>query len=78
MGRSDKGVMKVGDSGDVPGVTGQGACDETGLVIDKMSDDHFDDLLGEPGGRGWGCQRNVVRIIRRTRAPDPKPHSLDE
>jgi hypothetical protein len=51
---------------------------ETTLVVDKMGDDHFDDLLGEPGGRGRGFWRNVVRTIRRTHSPDPIPNSFDD
>ena len=70
--------MKAGGGGDGPGITGQRACEEAGFVIDKMSDDHFDDLLGEPGGRGREYRRNIMRSIHRTRPPDPKPHSLDE
>ena len=46
-----KSVVEVRDSGNVPGVTGQGACYKTGRVIDKVGDYHFDDLQGEVGGR---------------------------
>ena len=48
-GSSDEGVMEMGNGGDVPGVTGQGACAETARIVDEMGDDHFDDLLGKPG-----------------------------
>jgi hypothetical protein len=52
---------------------------ETTLVVDKMGDDHFDDLLREPGGRGRGCcRKNVVRTIRRTHSLDPTPNSFDD
>jgi len=37
-----KGVMEVGSGGNVPGITGRGACAETG---------NLDDLQGKPGGR---------------------------
>jgi hypothetical protein len=77
IGWSDEGVMKVRDGGDVPGVTGQGACEEAALVVDQMGNDHFDDPLGEPGCKRRGCRRNVVRSTRRTRPPDPIPNSLD-
>ena len=48
---SSKGVMEVRNGGDIPGVTGPGACKETALVVDEMGDDHFDNLVGKPGGR---------------------------
>ena len=50
-GCGNEGVMEVGNGGDVPGVAGQGACEETASVIDEMVDDHFNDLLGKFGGR---------------------------
>jgi hypothetical protein len=50
IGWSDKGVMKVGNRGDVPRVTSQGAREETVCIADKMYDDHFNDLLGKYGG----------------------------
>jgi hypothetical protein len=46
-------------------------------VVDKMGDDHFDDLLGESDGRGGG-RGNLGGSIRRTRSLDPKPNSLDK
>jgi len=36
--------MEVGNSSDVPGITGHGACAESGRVVDKIGNDHFDDL----------------------------------
>jgi hypothetical protein len=48
-GSSDEGVMEMGNGGNVPGVTGQGAREETARIVDEMGDDHFDDLLGKPG-----------------------------
>jgi hypothetical protein len=61
IGSSDKGVMEMGNGDDVPGVTGQGACAETAPVVDKMLDDHFDDLLGKLGDGGRGCCRGLRR-----------------
>ena len=38
--------MKMGNSGDAPGVTGQGAYAETArVIIDKVCDNRSDDLL---------------------------------
>ena len=39
-------MMKMRGGGNVPGVAGQGACEKTAHVIDKMDDDHFDYLQG--------------------------------
>ena len=63
---SDEGVVKMRNGGDVPGVTGQGACAETGYVIGKASDDDFDHLQGKSGGRERACRRGL-----RTYSPDP-------
>ena len=49
---SNQGTMKVTDSSDIPGITGQAACAEAERVVEKMADDHFDDLLGKPVGQG--------------------------
>ena len=46
-----KGVVEMRNSGDIPRVTGLGACAETASVISKIGDDDFDDLQGKPGGR---------------------------
>jgi len=51
----------MGDRGDVPGVTGQGACDESIHVVDKVGDDHFDDLGGKLGGGGRACGAMSLR-----------------
>ena len=50
----EKGVIEVGSGGDVPGVAGQGACTEIVRAVDRMGDDYFDYLQGNPGGRGRG------------------------
>ena len=73
----DEGVMEMGNSGDVPGVTGQGACAETVFVVDEMCEDDLDDILGKPpGGEGWVCRRILWRWARRRRFPDPGPTSV--
>ena len=59
---SHEGVMDMGENDDVPGTTGEGASDETGLMIGEMSNDDFYDLRGEPGGQRRGCFRGKVGI----------------
>ena len=49
---SDKCVVEVRNGGEIPGVAGQGAREETGYVVDKMGDDDFDNFQGKPSGRG--------------------------
>ena len=56
---NDKGAMEMRNSGDVPGVTGHGACAETACVVDKIGDDDFDDLHGKSGGGGRACRRGL-------------------
>ena len=51
VGANDECMMEMRDGGDVPRITGQGTCTETGLVVEKMSDDLFDDVLRKPGDR---------------------------
>jgi hypothetical protein len=51
--------MKMRDGGDVPGVTGQGACPEAARVVDEVCDDHFNDVLGKSRGKRQGCRRSV-------------------
>ena len=53
--------MDVRNSSNVPRETGSGACEETEPVIDKVGDDHFNDLQWKPicgrrafRGRPWG------------------------
>jgi hypothetical protein len=67
---SDKGVVEMGNGGDVPGVTGKRTCAEIALVIDKIGDDHLDDLQGEPGGRGRACRRILRGSTTGTYSPD--------
>ena len=79
---NDKGVMEMGNGGDVPGVTGQGACAETVFVV-EMCEDDLDDILGKPGGEGWtSCHRILRRWACRRCFPDPGltsvPNPLDE
>ena len=58
-GLNNEGMMKMRDGGDVPGVAGQGAREETLCVVDKMDDDHLDDLLGKLCECRWPCGRNL-------------------
>jgi hypothetical protein len=61
--------------GDVPRVTGRGACTEAMLAIDKMGDVDFDGLQGRPGGRGERVvefpaetpTEHILRILARIR-----------
>jgi hypothetical protein len=71
VGPGGESVMKMGEGGDVPGITGQGACQKTGFVVDEVGDDHLDDLLGKSGGGGRACCRNLLRTIRGEHFPDP-------
>ena len=57
----DKGVMEMGNSGDVPGATDLGACAKAVFVVSKIGDDHFNDLQGKPGGRRTVCNRGPRR-----------------
>ena len=45
-------VMEVRDSSNVPGVTGQGACEEAAYVVGKIGDDNFDNFQRKFCGRG--------------------------
>ena len=62
--------MEMRKKGDVPGGTGQGACEETGRIADELDDDKFDNFQGEPGGRRRVCRRSL-------RMSTPKARSLD-
>ena len=61
----EKVVMEMWNGSDVPGATTQAACAETASVIDEVSDDHFNDLRGKPGGGG----RARCRGLRRSTTP---------
>ena len=54
-GWDGEGLVEMCNNGDVPGDTGQGACEETGCVMDEVGDDHFDYLRREPGDRTRAC-----------------------
>jgi len=58
-----KVVMETRDGSDVPGVTGQGACEKAVYVVGKVGDDLLDDLQWESAGRGHACRRNLRRSI---------------
>ena len=72
----DEGVMEMGNDGDVPGGTGQGACTETVYVVDEMCEDDLDGILGKPSGKRWVCHRILWRWTRRRHFPDPGPTSV--
>ena len=57
--------------GDVPGVASQAARTKTEHVIHKVSDDHFDDLLGNPGGSGQACHGAPPKDAPRKDSPNP-------
>ena len=67
---SDKGAMEMGNGSKVQGVTGQGACKKTVYVVGKMRDDHLDDILGKPGGRGQACRGSIRGTTSRMRSLD--------
>jgi hypothetical protein len=77
-GPNDESVMKVTDGGDVPGVASQGACEETVRVVDKVGNDHFDDLLGNLGEGGRECGRNLLRGPWEKQSPDPGWNSVPD
>lgn len=62
---NEKVVMEVRDGSDVPGVASQGAREKTVYVVDQIGDDHFDDFLGEAGGKRRACRRILKRSTRR-------------
>ena len=64
---SGKGIMEVRDGGDVPGIKNHGGCEESALVVDKICDNRFNDLLGMLDGRGW----------QRLQKSSPEAHFLD-
>ena len=41
----DNGVIEMGNGGEVPGVAGQGACEQGSLVV-CLGDNHLDDPQG--------------------------------
>ena len=64
------GVMEVRNGGDVPGVAGEGTRKEIVFVIDEMSNDHLNDLVGKAVGGGRGSWGRVWRGTTRTEFPD--------
>ena len=66
----DKRAMEMRKGGDVPRVTGQGAYAETAFVVDKIGDNHFDDLLWKPSDRGPGCCKSLRGNATRIHSPD--------
>ena len=47
-----EGEPKLRNSSDIPGTRSEGARQEVAGVVHEVSDNHVDDLLGEPGGGG--------------------------
>ena len=66
---NDEGV-EMRNSGNVPGAAGQGACVEAARVVDKIGDDNFDELKGEPGGGGRWCRRGLQKRTPCVHPPD--------
>ena len=56
-----KGVIEMRNSGDVPSVTGRGACAETVRVVDKIGDDQLNDLHRKSVCRGRVRRRGLRR-----------------
>ena len=44
--------MKMGDGSNIPRVTGQGACDESGRVVNEVRENYLHNFLRETGD--WG------------------------
>ena len=70
--------MEVRNSGDVPVVTGEGTCEKAGHVIGEIGDDSFNNLQGEPGGRGWACHRSPQISTPRDFGKGSVPSSFDK
>jgi len=62
--------MEVRNGGNVPGVAGQCACAEAAGVVNKIGDDDFDELEGQPGGRGRGRRGDLLEKTPRVHPPD--------
>ena len=70
-GYDGEGLVEMGNDDNVPGVAGQGAREETGCIVDKMGDDHFDYFRGKPGSRGRARRRSLRVNTPREDSPDP-------
>ena len=68
---NDEDVVEMRKGGDVPGVASQAARAKTEHVIHKVSDDHLDDLLGNPGGSGQTCHGAPLKDAPRKHSPNP-------
>ena len=64
-------MMKVRDGGDAPGVSGQGACEETPCLIERMGYYRLDNFLGERCGSRRPCDRNLWEAVRGEQLRDP-------
>ena len=82
VGANDEGMMEMRDGGDVPRIAGQGACAETELVVDEISDDDFNDVLRKSGDRRQACRGSLRRSTPWAHRPNygqtPVPNSFDE
>ena len=47
-----------------------GACEKTARVVEKVCNDHFDDLQGDSDSRRQACRRRFGRSVRGTQLPD--------
>jgi len=61
MGLGGKGVVEVRNSGHVPGAGDHGTYEKTARVVDKVGDNHFDDIQGKPDGGSQGRHRSQGR-----------------
>jgi len=56
-----RGVMEMGNSGDVPGTTGHGTCAESACVVYNIGNDRFEEIQGKADGRETVCCRGLRR-----------------
>jgi len=54
--------VEILDGDHVPRVTGHGARQEAGFVVDEAGNDHFHKFLGEFGDGGWACGGRLLHI----------------
>jgi hypothetical protein len=72
----DKSTMKMRNSGNVPGARGERTCQEAVDVVDEVGDNHVDNILRKPSGRGRTCGGWWAEIRLRIRREE-KESSLD-
>ena len=76
-GSGGKSAMQMGNSSDVPGTRGEGACQEA-VGVDDVGGDHVHDLLGKPGGRGRTLARGVLRSTLKESFHDSGQRSVPD